>query len=133
MAAPAGIRINLINNPADSYWDQIWLKRPFYASGWSIRPAAEGLAIAYTKDAKWNETHWRRDDYDSLLGQAKAEIDPSKRAGLYKEAQKMLTDEGGIIIPFFQHQVAAIRKECDGYRPRAQNFNVNYDTIACKR
>src|SRR3546814_18682742 len=75
MATPAGIRINLINNPADSYWDQIWLKRPFYASGWSIRPPAEGLAVAYTKDAQWNETHWQRDDYDDLLNRARTELD----------------------------------------------------------
>lgn len=132
MAAQAGIRINLINNPPDSYWDQIWLKRPFFASGWSIRPQAEGLAIAYTKDAQWNETHWKRDDYDGLLNQAKEEIDESKRKDLYKKAQQMLTDEGGVIIPFFQHQVAALRKECSGYQPHAQNFNISYETIECK-
>jgi peptide/nickel transport system substrate-binding protein len=133
MAAEAGIRINLINNPADSYWDEIWLKRPFYASGWSIRPPAEGLAVAYTKDAKWNETHWRRDDYDALLNQARTELDPDKRIALYQQAQKMLAEEGGVIVPLFQHQVAAIRANCDGYTTRAQNFNVNYETISCKR
>jgi peptide/nickel transport system substrate-binding protein len=133
MAVPAGIRINLINNPADSYWDEIWLKRPFYASGWSIRPPAEGLAVAYTKDAKWNETHWQRDDYDALLNQARTELDPAKRVALYQHAQKMLAEEGGVIVPFFQHQVAAIRANCDGYTTRAQNFNVNYETISCKR
>jgi peptide/nickel transport system substrate-binding protein len=133
MAAQAGIRINLINNPADSYWDEIWLKRPFFASGWSIRPPAEGLAVAYTKDAKWNETHWRRDDYDALLNQARTELDPAKRVALYQQAQKMLAEEGGVIVPFFQHQVAAIRANCDGYTTRAQNFNVNYETISCKR
>jgi hypothetical protein len=45
----------------------------------------------------------------------------------------MLAEEGGIIIPFFQHQVAALRAECDGYVPHAQNFNVTYETIECRR
>jgi peptide/nickel transport system substrate-binding protein len=133
MAAPAGIRVHLINNPAESYWDQIWLQRPFFAGQWAIRPPAEGLAVAYTKDAKWNETHWFRDDYDRLLTQAKIAFDPAKRADLYKQAQKMLTDEGGVIIPMFTHQVVAIRKECNGYQPHAQSFRINYENIACVR
>jgi peptide/nickel transport system substrate-binding protein len=132
MAAPAGIRVHLVSTPADSYWDQIWLQRPFFAGQWAIRPPAEGLAVAYTKDAKWNETHWYRDDYDSLLAQSKIEFDPARRADLYKQAQKMLTEQGGIIIPMFTHQVVAIRKECNGYQPHAQSFRINYETIVCK-
>jgi len=133
MEALAGIRIRLVNTPADSYWDDIWLKKPFFSTQWAIRPPAEGLAVAYTKSAAWNETHWHRDDYDSILAQAKTEFDPAKRADLYKQAQKMLTDEGGTITPVFTHQVVALRSECSGYQPHAQSFRINYETITCKR
>lgn len=27
MAAPAGIRVNVITSPAEGYWDTIWLKK----------------------------------------------------------------------------------------------------------
>jgi peptide/nickel transport system substrate-binding protein len=132
MAAEAGIRVNIIKNPGDGYWDNVWMKKPFFSSGWSIRPPAEGLTIAYTKEAEWNETNWKRDDYDSILQAAKAEIDPDKRNALYKQAQQMLTEQGGVIIPIFQHQIVAIRSNCEGYKPHAQNFNLNYETIVCK-
>src|SRR5262249_34441224 len=47
MAADAGIKVNIINSPADSYWNEIWLKRPFLTSTWGGRPTAEALSIAY--------------------------------------------------------------------------------------
>ena len=47
-AKPAGFNINVIVTPADSYWDDTWLKQPFLTSAWSMRPPGEGLAVAYT-------------------------------------------------------------------------------------
>lgn len=38
MAAEAGIRVEIVNNPGDSYWDVIWMQRPFFVSNWSGRP-----------------------------------------------------------------------------------------------
>jgi hypothetical protein len=28
--------------------------------------------------------------------------------------------------------VLAIRKGCSGYQPRAQNFNLNFETLSCE-
>ena len=43
----------------------------------------------------------------------------------------MLAEEGGVIIPMFVHQVLAMRQGCSGYEPRAQNFNLNFETLEC--
>ena len=32
MAAQAGITVNIVTSPNDSYWDEIWLQRPFVVS-----------------------------------------------------------------------------------------------------
>lgn len=32
----------------------------------------------------------------------------------------------------FVHQVLAVRKGCEGYEPRAQNFNLNFENFSCK-
>lgn len=131
MASEAGITVNVNVTPADSFWDDVWLKRPFATSAWGIRPPIEALSIAYTKDADWNETHWRRDDYDQLIETARTEIDPAKRAEALKQAQRLLTEEGGVIIPFFIHQVGGMRKACTGFQMHAQNFNLNYEELSC--
>ena len=70
MAQEAGIKVNIINVPAGEYWDTIWLKQPFAVSTWGMRTTPTALAVAYRKDAKWNETHFFRDEYDVLLEKA---------------------------------------------------------------
>ena len=132
MAKPAGFDINVIVTPADSYWDDTWLKQPFLTSAWSMRPPGEGLAVAYAQNAKWKETHWERPDYDALLLKANTTVDPAERNKLYKQAGEMLAKEGGVIIPMFVHQVLAMRAKCEGYEPRAQNFNLNFETMSCE-
>lgn len=130
-AKEAGIDINVIVTPADSYWDDTWLKQPILTSAWSMRPPGEGLAVAYTQNAKWKETHWERPDYDALLLKANTTVDAEERIKLYQEAGRILAEEGGVIIPMFVHQVLALRKGCSGYEPRAQNFNLNFENLTC--
>jgi peptide/nickel transport system substrate-binding protein len=132
MAKPAGININVIVTPAESFWDEVWLKKSIVTSAWSMRPPGEGLAVAYTQDAKWPETHWKRPDYDALLLKANTTVDTEERNKLYQEAGRMLAEEGGVIIPMFVHQVLAVRKGCSGYEPRAQNFNLNFENLTCQ-
>ena len=79
MAKAAGIDINVIVTPAESFWDDVWLKKPVVTSAWSMRPPGEGLAVAYTQTAKWKETHWERPDYDALLLKANTTVDAAER------------------------------------------------------
>ena len=132
MAKPAGFDINVVVTPADSFWDDVWLKRPIVTSAWSMRPAGEGLGVAYTKDAKWPETHWNRPEYDALLLKANTTVDEKERNAHYQELGRMLAEEGGVILPMFVHQVLGLRAACSGYEPRAQNFNINYENMSCE-
>ena len=132
MARGAGMDINVVVTPAESFWDDVWLKKPLVTSAWSMRPPGEGLAVAYTQDAKWKETHWERPDYDALLLKANTTVDEEERNKLYQDAGKLLATEGGLILPMFVHQVLALRAACDGYTPRAQNFNLNFEDLSCK-
>lgn len=131
MLSDAGVTVNVIETPADSYWDDVWLTKPILTSAWSRRPPNSALAVAYTQDAKWKETHWERPDYDALLNKAATTIDADERKALYDQAQRMLTEEGGVIIPMFVHQVLAIRSNCSGYDAHVQNFNLNFENLAC--
>ncbi|MCC5974467.1 MAG: ABC transporter substrate-binding protein [Rubellimicrobium sp.] len=128
---PAGFDINVVVTPAESYWDDIWLNRPILTSAWSMRPPAEGLAYAYTSDAQYNETHFRRAEYDTLLAQAATTTDHDARLALYADAGRMLAEEGGVIIPMFVHQVIGLRANCTGFEPRAQNFNLSFERLSC--
>jgi peptide/nickel transport system substrate-binding protein len=132
-AMEAGVEVNVITGPPAEYWDNVWMKMPFAGSSWLMRHPGEGLAIAYRSNSEYNETHWFRDDYDALLDEANTTADPDSRAGLYKKAEQMLTEEGGAIIPVFMHMIAAMSTKCQGYERhvRVDRFDLRYTT--CER
>lgn len=132
MLKQAGFDVRVNVNPADSYWDSVWLKRPLATSAWSMRPPGEALAYPYRISSTVNETHWKRPEYDALLDRANTTVDAAARMKLYQQAGQMLAEQGGVIIPMFIHQVVALRKGCTGYTPRVQNFNLKFNAIACE-
>jgi peptide/nickel transport system substrate-binding protein len=132
-AKAAGIDINVITTPAESFWDDVWLKQSAVTSAWSMRPPGEGLAVAYVQTAKWKETHWERPDYDALLNKANTTVDNAERQKVFQQTGELLAKEGGLVLPMFVHQVLALRKGCEGYTPRAQNFNLNFEDLSCSK
>ncbi len=131
-AAKAGVPIQVKKEPADGFWDNVWLKAPFATSYWSGRPAAtQMISIAYKSDAAWNETHWRRDSFDKLLVSAQSETDPTKRKDYIWEMQRVLSDEGGAIIPVFSDYLDAHSSTVKGHTPHS-NFDMCNERIAEK-
>jgi peptide/nickel transport system substrate-binding protein len=131
-AAKANIDVNVIVGPASEYWDNVWLKQPFEISAWSARPAGLALAIAYLKSAPYPETHWKIPRYDALIEKANTTVNPAARSKLYQQAGKMLTLQGGEIIPMFQKVVAAERSNCTGYSPSIQFVQFDLTQLQCK-
>ncbi len=131
-AAKAGIQVNVITGPASEYWDNVWLKQPFQISAWSARPAGLALSIAYLQNATYPESHWKVPAYDALIQKANTTVDPAARRALYQQAGKMLTEQGGAIIPMFQRIVAAQRSNCTGYTPSIQFVQFDLTKLECK-
>jgi peptide/nickel transport system substrate-binding protein len=132
MAAEAGIDINLVVSPAADYWDAVWLKKPFAASNWGARPTSSALAVAYRKNAPWNESHWFRDDYDALLDEAAKTADADKRREILQKAQQLLSEEGGVIMPMFLTVLAVVREGCTGYTPPANHNRPLFHDVSCQ-
>jgi peptide/nickel transport system substrate-binding protein len=117
-ATKAGIDINVKREPADGYWDNVWMKAPFCMSYWGGRPTADQmLSIAYKSDAAWNDSAWRRPAFDKLLIEARALLDDDKRRPLYWEMQKMIHDDGGNLIPMFADYIDAASTKVRGFTP----------------
>ena len=133
MAAAAGIQVTVNVTPADSYWDDVWMKKPLVTSSWSMRPPVEALSYLFLSTSEVNETHWKNRDYDQLLAKAGATADADERLKVYQAAAKLLSEEGGVIVPMFVHQVLALRKGCSGYTPRVQNFAFNFEQLTCAK
>jgi peptide/nickel transport system substrate-binding protein len=111
-AAKAGIDINVVREPNDGYWDNVWLKKGWCASYWSGRPTCDWMfSTAYAAGAAWNETHWNNARFNELLLAARAETDDKKRATMYAEMQQLTHDDGGVIVLVFNNYVSAHSKK----------------------
>ncbi len=109
-AKKAGIELNVIREPNDGYWSNVWLKKPFCLVSWGQRPTPDVMfSLAYAEGAAWNESHFSHERFNKILIEARAELDDAKRGEMYFEMQKILRDEGGTIIPFFRNFLYAHR------------------------
>jgi peptide/nickel transport system substrate-binding protein len=109
-AKKAGIELNLINEPADGYWDKVWLVKPFVQGYWWGRPTADlMLTTGYTSTAPWNDAHYANAKLDQILAEARATLDTARRTTLYHDAQLIIRDEGGVIVPIFGDYLVATR------------------------
>ena len=117
-AAKAGIKVDLKKEPADGFWDNVWLKGPFVSSYWGGRAAAtQMLSVAYAGSAPWNETHWNNEKFEKLLADARGETDEAKRKPYIWEMQAMLNEQGGAIIPVFKDWLDAHNDKVGGHTP----------------
>lgn len=118
MARPAGIEVEIQRTPTESYWAEYWMKVPFCVSNWGLRPTAdETLTIAYHSDSSWNESDFRSPELDNLIETARGEPDEALRAELYAQAQQLVADEGGSIIPFYYPFISAMRANVQNFEP----------------
>jgi len=107
-AKSAGININVVQEPADGYWSNVWLKKGWCACYWSGRATEDWMfSTAYESGVPWNDTHWENARFQELLLTARAELDSNKRREQYAEMQLICSQEGGTVIPMFANTVDA--------------------------
>jgi peptide/nickel transport system substrate-binding protein len=122
-AKAAGIEINVVKEPNDSYWDNVWLKKPWCLCYWGGRPVADMfMSISLAADAAWNDTHWKHPRFNELLLAARAETDDTKRAAQYAEMQQLVHDDGGQVVLMYNNFVGALSTKI-GHN----DFNSDFD------
>ena len=108
-AAAAGIDIEVIREPNDVYWSNVWMKKPWGACYWGGRPTEDWMfSTAYKGGGSWNDTFWAHELFDHLLVEARAETDQETRRQMYFVMQQIVRDQGGVVVPMFANYVFAM-------------------------
>jgi peptide/nickel transport system substrate-binding protein len=115
-ASKAGLNINVVREPKDGYWSNVWNKKPWGACYWGGRPTEDWMfTAAYVADSKWNDTAWtsgpKADRFNELVVMARSELDTNKRREMYYECQALVSDDGGSLIPMFANHIHALSKK----------------------
>jgi len=124
-ASKAGIKIDVVKEPSDGYWSNVWGKKGWCFSYWGGRPTADAMfSVGYADGAAWNATHFKHKHFNELLENARAELDTAKRQSMYKEMQIIVKDEGGVIVPVFADYLTAASDKL-GHNKVAANWEFD--------
>lgn len=125
-AKAAGIQVNVVREPNDGYWSDVWLKKPFCVAQWGARPTPDLMySTAYKSDAAWNESKWNDARFNELLMKAKSELDNNLRAEQYREMAMIARDQGGTILPMFLNLVFGSRSNVVQPDKMAVNWSLD--------
>ena len=118
--AAAGVTVKIQLVPSDVYYgaDNLWLEADFAITDWGARAAPQNyLDLAYTRNARWNESHWYDSEIETLAAQAATELDRAKRAKIYKQIQRIFIERGPVLVPFFGNSLWGANKKVKGIVP----------------
>ena len=122
----SGFTLNVKTSAADSYYTDVWMKKPLMTSYWYTgRPIDQLLNQIFRSGSSYNENAYSNPQFDKILDNARATVDDAKRKTLYQDAQKLLIDDGGSLTPFFADRLVGLSKKVAGYK----EFGFEFDYI----
>lgn len=119
--APAGIRVTIVQDSADGYWDDVWMKENAVTS-WGERQADQILNEAYRTDAGWNESRFANAAFDKELDAARSELDMAKAKQHYAKAQEILFEEGGTFIGYLENERRVMSANVSGISEKPEDY-----------
>ena len=129
-AAEVGIEVKVVREPSDGYWSNVWNKKGWCTCYWGGRPTEDWMfKSAYVEDSEWNDTAWRNtpsaDRFNEVVVQARAELVDAKRRELYAEAQTLINDDGGALIPMFANHIMGLSRKVAHAEDVAANWEMD--------
>lgn len=117
----AGFNIEVSVEPEGVYYGENgWLEATFGITGWGSRPYPQFyLDVMLVCGAKWNESHYCNEEFDEFARTAGTTTDKDEQIEAYHEIQRILIEEGPIIVPFFFPQLGAQRENVEGFQMKA--------------
>lgn len=105
-----GINVEVVREPGDGYWSNVWRNKPWCASYMAGRPVEDlTLSLSYKTGVAWNESFWSNKHFDTLLDAARVELDETARRKMYFEMQNIVANQGGVAVPMFADYIFATR------------------------
>src|SRR3954467_4723659 len=121
-AKGAGVNVKVKKVDSGTFYGDNYLKWPFAQDFWATRTYLAQVAQGDLPNSPFNETHWGKGKFESLIKQARGEVDEAKRADILHQAQQMQYEQGGYIIPYFSNIIDAYSAKVSGFVPAKSGF-----------
>ena len=94
-AEPGGINVEVVREPNDGYWSNVWMKKPWSMVNWGVRATPTIMfEIAYSCGAPWADGYYCNDRFQQLLTEVKTTTDPALRKEMLGEMQLIQHEQG---------------------------------------
>ncbi len=129
--AEAGVNVTVTTLPESVYYGEgRWLEVNLGITGWGHRAYPQFyLDVMLACEAKWNETRYCNDELDQLIQTAGSTLDEQERVDAYHEIQRILIEEGPLIVPYFFAEYAAINDAFTGFELKAFSGRTDFRTL----
>jgi peptide/nickel transport system substrate-binding protein len=111
-----GARLTIKVLPSTQFWD-VSDKVALSFSDWAHRPLGlQMLALVYRTGVDWNSTKWSNKEFDTLLTKAEGILDPNDRKPIMAELEKIMQQDGPVVMPFWVNIATAYSQKVAGFR-----------------
>jgi peptide/nickel transport system substrate-binding protein len=118
MAGLAGAEIEVLPEPHDGYWTNVWMQKPFTQAFWFVRPTpGMHFSVAFACEASWNDSHWCDPRFGELLAASRVETEFERRRQILWDLQELVHGRSGVIIPAFVSDLEVHADRLGGIRP----------------
>ncbi|MFQ6325342.1 ABC transporter substrate-binding protein [Nocardia sp. CWNU-33] len=98
-AKDIGLNIEVVVQEANAFYDDTWLKAPFYTVNWGTNDSVMFFASkVMSSRTKWNETGFKDAEFDKAYADALAAPAGAKFTEASKAIQQIQYDRGGYIV-----------------------------------
>ncbi|MFI5953268.1 ABC transporter substrate-binding protein [Cryptosporangium sp. NPDC051539] len=96
--AEIGVKFEIARESAATYWDDSWLKKPFYSNDYQRRTPDEILKLAFTSDGAWNMSKQSDPQLDAAVAAAASTTDVREQKRQYAVAQRLIAQRNSTIV-----------------------------------
>jgi peptide/nickel transport system substrate-binding protein len=113
-AKDAGINVSIKQWPIDTYFDQVWLKKPFYVDYLGALQPLLALQLSFVPGAPYNETFLKPTKTPEFVERGLKETDEEKQNAITTEAMQWQSDNEGILTTGFLDKLKIQKREVRG-------------------
>jgi peptide/nickel transport system substrate-binding protein len=113
-AKAAGLTINIKQWPHATYWDQVWLKKPFVGDSWGRLHISDMLAQTFASKAPYNESHFYDKDVDKLIVAARSTTNEATQRKHYQDILLKISKTSSDLIPCCEPQAYGAKSNLKG-------------------
>jgi peptide/nickel transport system substrate-binding protein len=112
----AGIKANIKQTPPDTYWTDVWEKKPTWVGWWANRSAYDSMSLAYVPNSGWNEGWYDNPKVVKLLNQAAATPNEKKQSAIMQDIAVIVANGAPRVIPTFVDSLYAASNGLSGVK-----------------